>query len=58
MKKKTTKELIKEYEALFDLIENHECFSSSDLLRYYAIERELIRRGCKITLIPKVILPK
>jgi len=54
---KTTKELIEEYESLDELINVVGCYGSIDVMRYYAIEAELLRRGCTIERRAKVIPP-
>ena len=48
LKDKPTEELIRRYKALHQAIHITECFGSRDVIEFYQIEAELIRRGYKI----------
>jgi len=58
LREQSTEELIKEYEALDQAINQVGCFSPEDVLRFYAIEAELAGRGCKFVTETKVIPPE
>ena len=45
LEKYTDKELKEEFEDLYDMIEVAECYSSSNLQLYYAVQDELAKRG-------------
>jgi len=58
LREQSTEQLIKDYEALDQAINQIGCFSTEDVVRFYAIEAELARRGCKFVSETKVIPPE
>ena len=58
LREQSTEQLIKEYEALDQAINQVGCFSPEDVVRFYAIEAELAGRGCKFVTETKVIPPE